>query len=103
MNDINTYRAKVVRVVDGDTIDLDVDLGFYTTLRIRGRLAGVDTPERVHEDFALATEALSNLLLNVTSDEGYILIKTKKTGKYGRWLVDIDNVNAKLAEAWPYE
>ena len=40
-----TYRAKLVKVVDGDTVDLDVDLGFHTTLRIRGRLIGVDTPE----------------------------------------------------------
>ena len=40
-----TYRAKLVRCVDGDTVDLEIDLGFYMTAKIRGRLVGVDTPE----------------------------------------------------------
>lgn len=40
-----TYACKVVRVVDGDTIDLDVDLGFHIHQRIRVRLSGVNAPE----------------------------------------------------------
>ena len=40
---------------------------------------------------------------NEADPDGYITIKTHKTGKYGRWLVDIDNVNKALAEKWPYE
>ena len=39
------YRAKLVRVVDGDTIDLDIDLGFYIRITERVRLEGVNTPE----------------------------------------------------------
>ena len=39
------YHAKVVRVIDGDTLDLDVSLGFYVTQKVRVRLAGVNTPE----------------------------------------------------------
>ena len=40
------YRTKVVRVVDGDTVDVDIDLGFGVWLRkSRIRLLGVDTPE----------------------------------------------------------
>ena len=40
------YKAIVDRVVDGDTIDVDIDLGFSTTLtKQRVRLAGIDTPE----------------------------------------------------------
>ncbi len=39
------YRAKVVKVVDGDTIDVDIDLGFYTIIRDqRIRLKGIDAP-----------------------------------------------------------
>ena len=37
--------AKLVRVVDGDTIDLDIDLGFYIRITERVRLKGVNTPE----------------------------------------------------------
>ena len=46
------YRAKLDRVVDGDTMDVVIDLGFYVELRERVRLAGIDTPEiyRVKKD-----------------------------------------------------
>ena len=39
------FQARVKRVVDGDTLDLDIDLGFHITLRERVRLMGIDTPE----------------------------------------------------------
>ena len=39
------YMAKLGRVVDGDTMDVVIDLGFYVELRERVRLAGMDTPE----------------------------------------------------------
>ncbi len=101
---MHIYRAKVRRVVDGDTVDLLVDLGFHISLNIRARLLGVDTPERGHEDFALATQQLTDLLLEESSDEeGYVVIQTAKTGKYGRWLVTIGDINNTLAQVWPYE
>ena len=100
---MHIYRAKVIRVVDGDTVDFDVDLGFHISIRIRTRLVGVDTPERGHQDFAKATNVLIDLLSTRTNEEGYIMIKTEKTGKYGRWLVDIEGVNESLAKVWPYE
>ena len=98
-----TYKAKVIRCVDGDTADLEIDLGFKIFTLIRVRLAGVDTPERGHEDFKKATLMLENLLLMQTDDEGKIVIQTNKTGKYGRWLAEIEGVNKVLAEKWPYE
>ena len=96
------YRARLVRCVDGDTADLDIDLGFYLTARIRGRLLGVNTPERGKPDFGLATAMLENLIASVRDEDGYFTVRTEKTGKYGRWIVDIDNVNSVLAERWPY-
>jgi micrococcal nuclease len=39
------YNATMVRVVDGDTVELDVDLGFYVTHRMRCRIYGIDAPE----------------------------------------------------------
>ena len=100
---MHTYRAKVKRVVDGDTVDFDVDLGFHISINIRTRLLDVDTPERGHVDWAKATSILTNLLNKLKDEEGYIMIKTQKTGKYGRWLVDIEGVNESLAKVWPYE
>ena len=101
------YKAKVTRVVDGDTVDFEVDLGFHIKADIRGRLKGVDTPERGHADFLYATKECSKLLRSAgtltDSNELYVIIKTKKTGKYGRWIVEIDGVTDKLSEKWPYE
>ena len=100
---MHEYRAKVIKIVDGDTVDFDVDLGFRISIRIRTRLLGVDTPERGHEDWAKATSVLTNLLNEQKDEEDYVRIQTTKTGKYGRWLVNIDGVNESLAKVWPYE
>ena len=97
------YRAKLIRCVDGDTADFLVDLGFKVFKEIRTRFLGVDTPERGHADFNIAKNKLQLLLENQKDEEGWIVIKTGKTGKYGRWLVDIVNVNIAMAERWPYE
>jgi len=96
-------RAKVTRVVDGDTVDLEVDLGYHISLSIRGRLLGVDTPERGQPDFALATDTLASLLKENSDEDGYVSIKSTKTGKFGRWLVEITGVNQVLEQKWPYE
>ena len=97
-----TYRARLVRCVDGDTADLDIDLGFYLTARVRCRLIGVDTPERGKPDYKKATAMLENLIIVQQDEKGYFEVSTGKTGKYGRWLVDIKGVNSTLAEKWPY-
>lgn len=96
------YKARLVRCVDGDTADLDVDLGFHLTVRIRGRLLGVNTPERGKTDYKKATVMLENLIAGECDEEGFFTVQTEKTGKYGRWLVEIDGVNSTLAEKWPY-
>ena len=97
------YSAKLIKCVDGDTADFLVDLGFKVFKEIRTRFLGVDTPERGHPDFYVARDALDLLIEGEKDEEGWIIIKTGKTGKYGRWLVDIQNVNMAMAERWPYE
>lgn len=97
------YKAKPIRCVDGDTIDFIVDLGFHVLIKIRARLIGVNTPERGHQDYKLATQKLQSLLNDVMDDDGNIIIETHKTGKYGRWLVNINGVNSVMAKEWPYE
>jgi len=100
------YKATVDRVVDGDTVDFIVDLGFSVKIKIRTRLAGVDTPERGDKDFLLAAKKCRELLNNAAASFPYedkIIIKTEKTGKYGRWIVHIKGVTDELAKIWPYE
>ena len=100
------YKATVDRVVDGDTVDFIVDLGFSVKIKIRGRFAGVDTPERGHPDFSTATQKCRKLLNKASAAfpyEGKVTIKTEKTGKYGRWIVHIQGVTDELAKLWPYE
>lgn len=99
----DAFRGKLIRIIDGDTVDLDVDLGFYVHTRIRCRLANVDTPERGHRDWEKATFTFATLLQENTDEKGYIDFICHKTGKYGRWIIDIPVVNDALAEIWPYE
>lgn len=81
------YRAKLARVVDGDTVYLEVDLGFHIRTELSFRLLGIDAPEvRGSERTAgLKSKAVLEELLT----KGTITVKTEKTGKYGRWLATI--------------
>ncbi len=80
------YRANFVRAVDGDTVDLLVDLGFKIYAKIRVRVVGVDTPERGEDGYREATEFVERWF---EQHEGECHIETEKTGKYGRWLAKI--------------
>jgi micrococcal nuclease len=111
------YRVKnVTKVVDGDTIDVDIDLGFNISYSQRVRLAGIDTPEsRTSDKFekALGVESKEYLKYKL-KDAKLIVIKTEKpdsSEKYGRilgWLyIDNDTVsiNDHMIEdgyAWGY-
>lgn len=84
------YRIKnVLRVVDGDTIDADIDLGFSISLEKRIRLAGIDTPESRTKDLKekeLGIDA-KNWLKHRLEDAEDIIIRTElpdSTEKYGR-------------------
>jgi micrococcal nuclease len=81
------YRAKVIHVVDGDTVDFSVDLGFNLSISIRTRLIGINAPERFTPEGKAASEYLQKLL-----PEGHTFtISTDKMpgDKYGRWLASI--------------
>jgi micrococcal nuclease len=82
------YKATVVRVVDGDTVRLKVDLGFFLTYEANFRLINVDTPEIIGEErsLGLAAKTFVEKLIPVGCS---VEIKTFKPDKYGRWLVDI--------------
>ena len=91
--DKHNYSAKLVRIVDGDTCDAMIDLGFDIWVKKRIRFYGVDTWEsrtRDLEEKAKGLEAKAftkNLLEN--SDEGKFAIRSYGTGKYGRVLGEL--------------
>lgn len=86
------YRCKIIKVVDGDTVDVDIDLGFGVWLRDeRVRLAGIDAPESRTSDpdekiFGIAAKERLQELLPVGSC--CILQSKDYKGKFGRILGD---------------
>jgi micrococcal nuclease len=109
MDDLYQYKAELIEVVDGDTYDFWVDLGFESFKRVRVRLLGLDTHEIYGtekssaeyrhglEEKRFAEEQLSE------ADEIYLrTYKNDETGKYGRYLaevyVDGDDVKELLTE-----
>ena len=77
-------HAAVVRLIDGDTVVLDIDLGNHLVWRDSFRLYGLNTPERGKPGASEATAALAALLA-----PGLVRVQTHKPDKYGRWLVDL--------------
>jgi len=97
---MNEYQAKVVKVIDGDTIDVDIDLGFSIILsKQRIRLFGIDTPEsRTRDKEEKFYGKLSAQFLKDRCAKGsYITLRTylDKKGKFGRILGEIivDKIN----------
>ena len=89
------YRGKLERVVDGDTIDALIDVGFNIWVKKRIRFMGVDTWESrtrnlEEKKLGLAAKARTKELLEkVSSKSGYFRIKSHGVGKYGRVLAEI--------------
>ena len=107
------YKIKEVdKVVDGDTVDLNIDLGFNLTKKERVRLAGIDTPESRTRDLKekeLGIEA-KEFLERRLSDGENLKVKTEKDGKYGRMLgwiyISETNINKEMVQrgyAWEYD
>ena len=115
------YRGKLERVVDGDTVDALIDVGFDIWVKKRIRYKGLDAWESRTRNLEekkkglAAKERNKELLEKVSSKPGYFRIKSYGVGKYGRvlgeiFIEDIDgnqyNVNQKLIEeghAYVYE
>lgn len=92
------YQAQPVNVVDGDTIDVVVDLGFKITREIRLRLAGVDTHETYgvshdsdeYEQGKRESEFVREWLAKANGSLYPIIVRTEKRGKYGRYIATIE-------------
>ena len=88
------YRCKVVHIVDGDTVDVDIDLGFGVWMKKqRIRLYGIDTPESRTRDLEEKKYGLAakKFLTGMLDDEAGITLKTHKDaeGKFGRILGEL--------------
>ena len=86
------YNAKLGKVVDGDTVDASVDLGFDTWKKIRIRLVGINTPESRTRDLeekkrGLAAKDRLKSILEFNNNE--CVLKVSGVGKYGRALATV--------------
>jgi micrococcal nuclease len=102
------YRCKITRVIDGDTVEAQVDCGFGNKRTERLRLAGVDAPElrprrgtpeereEERQEAAKAKDRVTDLL-----HDRECVIRTFKTGSFGRWIATIffpEDVITQLAK-----
>ena len=117
----NFRVTEIVKVVDGDTIDVIIDLGFDLYKKERVRVAGVDTPEKRTRDLEEkelgidATNWLTEQLDSAIDGEDDLVIRTEIDGgfgKYGRllgWLYigeDTESINERMIRegyAWEYD
>ncbi len=95
-----TYKAKVIRVIDGDTVAMEIDLGFKIYHVMSCRLAGVNAPELNSKDEATkaAAEASKEYLMSMLPVGEIVTIESKKLDKYGRAVVKIDYTNEIMIE-----
>lgn len=98
------YRGVMTRAVDGDTIDVTLDLGFNIRKTERLRLLNVDSPERGEPGWAEATEYVKAALTDQV-----LRVRTYKADSFGRYLADVwlgdENFNQRLissGHAKPY-
>ena len=99
------YNAKLDRVIDGDTVDAMIDLGFSTWVHKHIRLLGIDAPETRTRDLkekaqGFATKERLEGLLEAAN--GMVVLQSHGVGKYGRCLgtifIEEQNINELLIE-----
>ena len=105
------YRCNIVKIIDGDTVDVDIDLGFGVWMtNERVRLYGIDTPESRTRDLEEKAKGLAaKIRLEELLEEDKFVLESHGVGKFGRCLgtlhVDDVNVNKTLVKeghAWEY-
>ena len=88
------YGCKVTRVIDGDTIDVDLDLGFDIIYKCRVRLYGIDTPESrtSNKDEKARGKLASKFLQDAINNGAHVILRTHlkdSKGKFGRVLASV--------------
>ena len=101
---MHEYKVNILKVVDGDTVDVDIDLGFGVWLRNeRVRIMGIDTPESRTSDKIekVFGEAAKQRLTSLLSSEAVLMSQVSKMGenmkgKFGRILGDFKTINDQI-------
>lgn len=93
MSELYTYKAKILEVVDGDTLDILIDLGFEVSYKTRIRLLGVDTPE-IHSknaDIKKSGQISKKFVEEWVGRNPDVIVSTvkDKSEKYGRILATL--------------
>ena len=92
------YKATITDIIDGDTFDMDIDLGFHIHIHERVRLLGIDTPEKFGAEKELGLTVKQYAINNFLGKE--VIIRSEKadsaadTDSFGRWLVMV-NINGE--------
>lgn len=81
------YNGRVENIVDGDTIDVTIDVGFYMTAKLRLRLLGVNAPE-MHGESAKAGQIAKDFTTVCLLNKD-VVIHTEKSDSFGRWLATV--------------
>jgi micrococcal nuclease len=90
----NHYNGQVTKVIDGDTFEVLIELGFNVTQKFHVRLDGIDTPEVSTNKGKIAREYVRNLIENKA-----VIVKDEGSEKYGRARASITLMDGKdLAE-----
>ena len=109
------YKVKITHIVDGDTFDADVDLGFGIFYKMRFRMFGIDTPEtygvkKTSEEYKKGLLSTNWLIEKIDGKEVILYTHKDKKGKYGRYLASVSiegaDVGAQMLKegrAKPYE
>ena len=105
------YKLNVTRVIDGDTVDGQIDLGFNVLSKVRIRLSGIDAPEsrtRNLTEKKYGIEAKEKLLELLTHESDVLTVQSHGLGKYGRVLGTLyagdKNINeAMISEGYAIE
>lgn len=79
-----TYFAKLIRVIYGDSLLVNIDLGFFTTTQVKLRLADINTPPIDTEKGIQAKNFVEQQLTGAN-----LIIETVKRGRYGRYIADV--------------
>lgn len=98
-NKLYHYRATVLKVVDGDTVDLLIDLGLFVKIKRRVRLLGVDCPEKFGAKASEAGTRAREFTASLLPEGATVFVRTylDEGDKYGRLLADVTTLAGKNA------
>ncbi len=94
------FDALIARVVDGDTVDVWLDLGFRTWTQQRLRLRDIDAPEVYGRNASEEGRASKAALAELLPERSEVLASTTRQDKYGRWVTELRTPGGIVVTGW---